>query len=41
MLNANNTGTKTGSIMKETAFLRKKHGACLKNSVGIFVGKNI
>jgi hypothetical protein len=37
----NNTGTKTGSIMKQTAFLiEKKNGeraACLKYSVPIFV----
>jgi hypothetical protein len=38
----NNTGTKKGSIMKLTAFLREKNGecaACLKNSVRIFVEK--
>ena len=36
----NNTGTKEGSIMKQTAFWREKNGdyaACLKYSVRIFV----
>jgi hypothetical protein len=36
----NNTGTKNGSIMKQTAFLREKNGesaASLKYSVRIFV----
>jgi hypothetical protein len=36
----NNTGTKKGSIMKQTAFWRGKNGecaACLKYSVRIFV----
>jgi hypothetical protein len=36
----NNTGTKRGRIMKETAFLRGKNGdcaACLKYSVQVFV----
>jgi hypothetical protein len=36
----NNTGTKKGSIMKQTAFWREKNGecaACLKYSVRIFI----
>jgi hypothetical protein len=36
----NNRGTKKGSIMKQTAFLRGKNGECaarLKYSVRIFV----
>jgi hypothetical protein len=40
MSNENNTGTKKGSIMKQTAFCREKNGecaACLKYSVRIFV----
>jgi hypothetical protein len=40
MQNVNNTGTKKGRIMKQTAFLSEKNGeceACLKYSVGIFV----
>jgi hypothetical protein len=40
MLNVNNTGTKKGSIMKQTALLREKNGecaACLKYSVRTFV----
>jgi hypothetical protein len=35
-----NTGTKVGSIMKQTAFLKEKNGecaACLKYSVRVFV----
>jgi hypothetical protein len=35
-----NTGTKKGSIMKQTAFLRGKNGeyaACLKYSLRVFV----
>ena len=40
ILNVNNTWTKKGSIMKQTAFWREKNGecaACLKYSVRIFV----
>ena len=36
----NNTGTKCVRIMKQSAFLREKHGeyiSCLKYSVPIFV----
>jgi hypothetical protein len=38
----NNTGTKKGSVMKLTAFLRERNGecaVCLKYSVRVFVEK--
>ena len=44
MYNVNNTGTKKVALWNKRHFEEKKKGecaACLKNSVRIFVGKNI